>query len=109
MTDLKDDWPRGLLRRDLWKVAPLSDAARARLIARAAGEPQLLPWPQAAAAGLERALSEWRYGLAYKLAAACACVALGLGIGLHVERHDHDVTGLAFLNANTVSAGELSE
>ncbi len=95
MTDLKDLWP----------VVPLSEAAKTRMIKRALAAPQLLPWPLAAAAALERALSDWRYAMPYKLAAACACVALGLGIGFNLEPRDHDVAGLAFMS----SAGELPE
>lgn len=98
MTDLKDFWP----------VAPLSEAAKARMIAHAAAAPQLLPWPQAAAATLVRALSEWRYGLAYKLAAAAACIALGLGIGLNFEPREHDVLGLAFMSSLTTQNGEIA-
>jgi len=98
MTDLKDQWP----------VAPLSDAAKARMIAHAVAAPQLRPWPQAATAALERALSEWRYGLAYKLAAAAACIALGLGIGLNLEPREHDVLGLAFMSSLTAQSGEIS-
>ena len=99
MTDLKDLWP----------VSPLTEAAKARLIARAVAAPQLLPWPQAARTIVERALSEWRYGLAYKLAAAVACVALGLGIGLNFEPREHDVLGLAFMSSVTAQGGEISE
>jgi hypothetical protein len=54
-------------------------------------------------------LSEWRYGLAYKLAAAAACVALGLGIGLNFEPREHDVLGLAFMSSMTAQGGEVSE
>ncbi len=99
MTDLKD----------LWLVAPLSEAAKTRMIERALAAPQLLPWPLAAAAALERALSEWRYGLAYKLAGAAACVALGLGIGFTLAPNDHDVAGMAFMTAALTPAGEVSE
>ena len=99
MTDLKDLWP----------VEPLSEAAKARIIARAATAPQLLPWPRAAAQALERALSEWRYAMPYKLAAAAACVALGLGIGLNLSQGDHDVTGLGFMSSTAMPGGETSE
>ncbi len=99
MTDLKDIWP----------VEPLSEAAKARIIARASAAPQLLPWPQTITSALERALSEWRYAMPYKLAAAAACVALGLGIGLSVEPRDRDVAGLAFMSSTAPSGGELSE
>ncbi len=76
------------------------------MIRQAMAQPQLLPWPQAAAAALERALSDWRYGLAYKLAAAAACVALGLGIGLSVEPRDHDAADLAFMGAPAMEVSE---
>jgi hypothetical protein len=99
MTDLKDLWP----------IPPLSEAAKARMIARAVAAPQLRPWPQTVITVLERALSEWRYGLAYKLAAAAACVALGLGIGLNFEPREHDVLGLAFMSSMTAQGGEVSE
>ena len=99
MTDLKDHWP----------IEPLSEAAKARMIARATAAPQLLPWPRAAALALERALSEWRYAMPYKLAAAAACVALGLGIGLNVTQGDHDVTGLGFMSSAAMPGGEISE
>jgi hypothetical protein len=105
MTDhLKDHWP------DHWPVEPLSVAAKARIIARATAGPQLPSWPKAIAAALERALSEWRYGMPYKLAGAAACIALGLGLGLNMEPpHDHDVAGLAFMNASAGSVGEAAE
>ena len=99
MTDLKDLWP----------VEPLSEAAKARIIARASAVPQLLPWPQAIISALERALSEWRYAMPYKLAAAAACVALGLGIGLNLSQGDHDVTGLGFMSSTAMPVGETSE
>jgi len=99
MTDLKDLWP----------VAPLSEAAKTRMIERALAAPQLLPWPLAAAAALERALSEWRYAMPYKLAAAVACVVLGLGIGLNLSQGDHDVTGLGFMSSTAMPVGETSE
>ncbi len=99
MTDLKDQWP----------VEPLSAAAKARMIARATAQPQLLPWPQAMATAVERALSEWRYAMPYKLAAAAACIALGLGIGLNLSQGDHDVTGLGFMSQAATPGGEISE
>ena len=95
MTDLKDIWP----------VEPLSEAAKTRLIAQAIARPQVLPWPQTIVTAIERALSDWRYGLAYKMACAAACVVTGLGIGLSVEPRDHDVTGMAFMSSSV----ELSE
>ena len=99
MTDLKELWP----------VEPLSEAAKARLIKRATAAPQIPPWPQTIGVAIERALSEWRYGLAYKLAGATACVALGLGMGFNIEPRDHDVAGMAFMNSTIASAGEVSE
>jgi len=95
--------------KDLWPVEPLSGPARQRMIARAAAAPQVRPWPQAVAMAAERALREWRYGLAYKLAGAMACVALGLGIGFNLEPHDHDVAGLAFMTSAAASSAELPE
>jgi len=95
--------------KDLWPVAPLSDAAIARMIKRATAAPQLLPWPRAVAAAAERALSDWRYGLAYKLAAAAACIALGLFMGLNLAPADHDVANLAFMNSATASSMEMAE
>ncbi len=99
MTDLKDQWP----------VDPLSATVKARMIARATAMPQLPPWPQAIASAMERALSEWRYAMPYKLAAAAACVALGLGIGLNLSQGDHDVTGLGFMSQTAMPGGEISE
>ena len=92
--------------KELWPIEPLSDATTARMINRALAAPQLLPWPQALGAAVERALSDWRYAMPYKLAAAAACVALGLGIGLNVQPHDVDAAGVAF--SSTVG-GEVSE
>ena len=99
MTDLKDHWP----------VEPLSAAATARMIATATATPQLLPWPQTIASAVERALSDWRYAMPYKLAAAAACVILGLGIGLNLSQGDHDVTGLGFMSQAAIPGGEISE
>jgi hypothetical protein len=98
MIDLNDQWP----------IEPLSEAAKTRLIRRAMASTQLLPWPQAVLAAVERGLSEWRYGMPYKVAAAITCVVLGLGIGLSVEPRDHDITGLAFMTATT-SSMEMGE
>jgi len=95
--------------KELWPVAPLSAAAKARMIARATAAPQVLPWPQTAAVAVERALSDWRYGLAYKLAGAAACIALGLGIGLNLAPPEHDVAGLAFMNSAAASSMEMAE
>ncbi len=91
-----------------WPVPPLSAAAQARMVARAVAQPQLLPWPQAMLWPLEQALSDWRYGLAYKLAAAAACLALGFGLGLNAERPQHDVAGLAFMGTSSAMP-EVSE
>ena len=99
MTDLKDQWP----------VEPLSAATTTRMIARATAAPQLLPWPQTMATAVERALSDWRYAMPYKLAAAAACVVLGLGIGLNLSQGDHDVTGLGFMSSTAMPGGETSE
>jgi hypothetical protein len=95
--------------KELWPIEPLSEATRKRLIAQATRAPQLTPWPRAIADAIERALSEWRYGLAYKLAGAMACVALGLGIGFNLEAHDHDVAGLAFMSSTTAASAEMPE
>ena len=72
------------LRRKLqrWTVSPPDDAARDRMIAMALQKPQKTPWQQAMAREIERSLTDWRYGLAYKAAAAAACLLLGLGAGL---------------------------
>ena len=96
--------------KDLWPVEPLTAATRARMIAQASAGPQLLPWPRAFATAVERALSEWRYALPYKLAAGCACIALGLGIGLTIEPpHERDVAGLAFMASTAGANGEVTE
>jgi hypothetical protein len=95
--------------KDLWPVEPLSGAAKQRMIARAIATQQLRPWPQTIGDAVARALSEWRYGLAYKLAGAMACVALGLGIGFNLEPHEHDVAGLAFMTSSTAAGAELPE
>lgn len=99
MSDLKDQWP----------IQPLSEAAKARLIKRATAGPQLKPWPQMIGLAVERALSEWRYGLAYKLAGAAACVALGLGIGFNLVPNEHDVAGTAFMTSTLPSSAEVPE
>ena len=93
--------------KDQWPIAPLSAAAQTRMIAYAVAQPQLLPWPQSLLWPLEQALSDWRYGLGYKLAAAAACLVLGFGLGVNAERPQHDVTGLAFMGTATVT--EVSE
>ena len=95
--------------KDLWPIAPLSETAKARMIARATAQPQLRPWPQTLGLAVERALSEWRYGLAYKLAGAAACVALGLGLGFSLAPGEHDVAGVAFMNSTVAPVGEVSE
>lgn len=95
--------------KDLWPVEPLSEATKARMIKRAAAGPQLKPWPQMIALAVEQALSDWRYGLAYKLAGACACVALGLGIGFNITPNEHDLAGTAFMTSTMPSATEVPE
>ncbi len=95
--------------KDLWPVEPLSAAKKARMIARATNTPQLLPWPQTVAAVVERALSDWRYAMPYKLAAAAACITLGLGIGLNLAPAEHDVARLAFTGGVATSPAEMSE
>ncbi len=95
--------------KDLWPIEPLPEATRKRLISEATRAPQLTPWPQAIVEAFERALSEWRYGLTYKLAGAMACVALGLSIGFSIEPRDHDVAGLAFMTSTTASTAEMPE
>lgn len=94
--------------KDKWPIVPLSAAVRARVVARAVAEPQLQPWPQTVLWATEQALSDWRYGLTYKLAAAAACVALGFGLGITAERPQHDVAGLAFMGTSA-AAVEVSE
>jgi hypothetical protein len=91
--------------KELWPVEPLPEATLKRMVARAVAHPQLLPWPQVVAQTVERALSDWRYGLGYKMMAAAACLLLGLGIGLS-ERTSTDVTGLAFAHSGVESSLE---
>ena len=95
--------------KDLWPIEPLSEAAKARMIRQATAAPQLRPWPQAIGQAVERALSEWRYGLAYKLAGAAACVALGLSLGFNLAPNEHDVAGTAFMTSGAPASMELSE
>jgi len=109
MSDLKDLWPKDVRPKDVWPVEPLSESAKRRLIGEAIRGPQLQPWPQAIAEAVERALSEWRYGLAYKLAGATACITLGLGIGFNLEPHDHDIAGLALMTSTNASSAEMPE
>ncbi len=99
MNDLKDQWP----------IEPLSEAAKTRIIARATAQPQLMPWPRMLGQAVERALSEWRYGLTYKLAGAAACIALGLGIGFTLAPNEHDVAGTAFMTSTVPSTAEVPE
>lgn len=64
-----------------WTIAPLDNAVRDRLLAMALQTPQARPFWRGLGAEIEHALSDWRYGLGYKLAAGAACLVLGMGIG----------------------------
>ncbi len=95
--------------KDLWPIAPLSETAMTRMLKQATAAAQLRPWPQTIGLAIERALSEWRYGLAYKLAGAAACVALGLGIGFNLASNEHDLAGTAFMTSMAPSTTEVPE
>jgi len=71
MTETDEDLKQALRQ---WRVPAPDDDLADRLIAQALSGPRQKPW--------QRALTEWRYALGYKLAAAGACAALGLGIGI---------------------------
>lgn len=66
-------------RLGAWTVAPPGEAAKARMIAAAMSGRQEWPWRRFVAREVEYCLTDWRYGLAYKAAAAAACLLLGLG------------------------------
>ena len=79
---------------NLWQVSPPSNTAQERMIDLAMTQQQRRPWTYQ----IEQALTDWRYGLTYKIAAAAACLVLGLGAGLISSPPASDVAGLALMS-----------
>jgi hypothetical protein len=91
MTAPDEDLKRALQK---WIVPALDDAHSDRMIAHALGQPQQRPW--------QRALTEWRYAIGYKLAALAGCAALGLGLGLGIGMaagETLDIAGVALMTS----------
>lgn len=90
----EDDELKARLRT--WRIVVPDDDASGRLIAAALSSPQRRPVASILGAELVRALSDWRYALPYKAAAAAACLVLGVGAGLLADE-PVDVAGVALL------------
>lgn len=82
MTDMDETDLRRKLRR--WTVAAPDDATRDRVIALAMRRPQVTQWRRRLAREIEHGLTDWRYGLAYKVVAAAACLMIGIGASLAI-------------------------
>lgn len=78
-----------------WQAPPPDGDLAGRIARRATTLPQRRAWLARIADGAERALTEWRYAFAYKLAVLTLCAAAGLAAGLQ-QGQDMDVVALAF-------------
>lgn len=94
--DPTDDDLKAHLRQ--WQVVPLAGDVSDRLIAAALSHPQIVPWPQRLGRELEQTLTDWKYGMGYKLAAAAACLVLGLGLGIGLEQPTVSIAGIALMS-----------
>lgn len=83
------------IRLASWQAPPPHGDLAERIARRAAALPQRRPWVSRAVDGAQRALTEWRYAFAYKLAVLTLCAAAGLAAGLQ-QGQDLDVVALAF-------------
>jgi hypothetical protein len=64
-----------------WQVPVIAADAAERILSTVTAQPQARSWQQKMRDELTRGLSNWRYGLGYKLAAGAACLLLGFGLG----------------------------
>ena len=62
-------------------------------------QPLLLKWR----CFLERALSDWQYGLSYKMASFALCAMLGLGIGVYQQSEKYIADEYAALDIIAVA------
>ena len=91
----EDDRLKASLRQ--WQVPGMDPAAAARILSTATSQPQARPWSERLMDELTRGLSNWRYGLGYKLAAGMACVLLGFGLGDASVQPPVSVAGIALM------------
>ncbi|MBP2160867.1 MULTISPECIES: hypothetical protein [Asticcacaulis] len=80
-----------------WQVPGMAPAAADRMLSGALTLPQVRPWPERLMDELTRGLSDWRYGLGYKLAAGMACLLLGFGMGGVPTDAPVNVAGVALM------------
>ncbi|HVO47886.1 MAG TPA: hypothetical protein VMT29_16300 [Steroidobacteraceae bacterium] len=78
-----------------WRAVPPPVDLAARIAQRATALPQRKPWGTRILAAAERALTEWRYGLVYKLATLALCAAFGFAAGTY-RAESVDIVALAF-------------
>jgi hypothetical protein len=90
-----DDRLKASLRQ--WQVPGMDPDTAGRLMAAAMAQPQRRPWPTVLKDELTRGLSNWRYGLGYKLAAGAACLLLGFGLGDAPAQTPVNVAGVALM------------
>jgi len=91
----EDDRLKTRLRQ--WQVPGMDPAAADRMLRGAMAHPQTRPWAEALMNQLTRGLSDWRYGLGYKLAAGMACLLLGFGLGSAPSDAPVNVAGVALM------------
>ena len=91
----EDDRLKTRLRQ--WQVPGMDAATADRLLSGVTAQSQARPWTETLTNELTRGLSDWRYGLGYKLAAGVACLLLGFGLGGAPSDTPVNVAGVALM------------
>lgn len=80
-----------------WQVATLDGETADRLIGAAMARPQTRSWLHRLAHEIELSLTQWSYGIGYKLAAAAGCLMLGAGLGGDLDQPAASIAGIALM------------
>ncbi len=92
-----------------WRIEPTDSYAVAQITACAVRLPQRQPFVTIVQNTVIAALSDWKFGMTYKLAGFAICAIIGFGVGLQQNYQPNeatfDITTIAFGQAENI--GEL--
>jgi hypothetical protein len=80
-----------------WRLEPLLPDLSAQIVARAVQHKQITPWVTRLSRTVETALSDWSYGLSYKMASVILISATGLTLGIAAPQADSETIDIVSL------------